>query len=56
MHLICISLSTHEVEYLLCVLIVHSGIFFCEPTDRTKDLWTNCTFFLGGGSSCAEDR
>lgn len=28
MHLICISLITHEVEYLFCVLIGHLGIFF----------------------------
>lgn len=49
-HLICISLSTLEIEYLFHDLIGHLGIFFCEPTDRNKDLWTNCTF--GGVLMC----
>lgn len=52
-HLICISLSTHEVDYLFCVLIGHSGIFsvslLIEPETRG-------TIVLLGGSSCAEDR
>lgn len=53
MHLICISLSTHEVEYLFCVLIGHSGIFFVILLIEPE---THGPVVLLGGSSCAEDR